>query len=407
MRDKRTITNEEKLYFLSLKPDDITLELLHQLFTDTYDRAKRKIKPSKFNTYDEFTLKKGEYFNKEDILTNCGLFIINKFLIEPDLKDVLGYCNNPLTKKEINNIQSRLDGYLREDEITPEVYIRYLDRLTWIAFSLNTEVCTSLTAKSMKELPEIKKAKSELKKKYEKELNSDDNAKATVAAVKIEEELVDIAMDLMKDDPADDLYMSGARGGYGVAYKNAQIMKGPVYNTARKQFDIMFEPIGSGINKENVPTLANSMLSSQYSKSIATGDCGYKTKKLTAVYQSSTLDKRGTDCHSKGYNIVTLTNSNYDTYSYGFIIEGSKLVRLDEKTKSKYIGKTVKMRSNCYCLHKKTCNMCAGDKFYLLGQENYGLATGKMANTLLNKRMKAMHDSTVHYYDIDVAKDFM
>ena len=63
MRPKRTISESEKQYLLSLKPDDITLDLLHELFADTYDKEKRKVIPAKFNTYDEFALKKGEYFN--------------------------------------------------------------------------------------------------------------------------------------------------------------------------------------------------------------------------------------------------------------------------------------------------------------------------------------------------------
>ena len=407
MREKRTLSAEDKKYFLSLKPDDITLDLLHELFTDTYDRAKKKSIPSKYNTYDEFTLKAGEYFNKTDVLTNCGLFIFNKFLIEPELQDIIGYWNEPVTKKAMGKIQGKLDVALMEDDIGTEPYITYLNKLTWLAFSFNTEVSTSLTYKSMIELPEVKKAKKELIRKYSDDLNSEDNNRATVAATKIEAELVAIAKDSLKDDPSSELYDSGARGAYGVAYKNGQIMKGPVYNQAKHKFDIMYEPIGSGINKENVPTLANSVITSAYSKAIATGECGYMTKKLTAVYQSSTLDKRGSDCKSKGYNIVTITPENYTFYSYGFIIEGSKLVRLDSKTKDKYMGKTVKMRSNGYCTNKKTCNMCAGDKFYLLGNENYGLTVAKVSNTLLNKRMKAMHDSTVHHFQLDVEHDFL
>ena len=72
------------------------------------------------------------------------------------------------------------------------------------------------------------------------------------------------------------------------------------------------------------------------------------------------------------------------------------------------MGKTVKMRSNAYCLNAhKTCNMCAGDKMYLIDKENYGLTVSKMSNALLNKRMKQMHDSNVKLYKIDAEKDFL
>ena len=85
MNPKKTLTNDEKQFFLNIKWEDITLEFLQNIFADKYDPIKKKVIPSKFNTYDEFSLKKNEYFNKEDIKTNCGLFIVNKFLFEKEL----------------------------------------------------------------------------------------------------------------------------------------------------------------------------------------------------------------------------------------------------------------------------------------------------------------------------------
>ena len=127
LREKRTITKEEKEYLLSLKPSDITLPLLQELFADTYDPVKKKVIPSKFNTYDEFSLSKNEYFNKEDIkVTNCGLFILNKFLFEEKLVDIVGYVNTPFDKKTIGKVQSKLDAALLEDKIDSETYIEFL-----------------------------------------------------------------------------------------------------------------------------------------------------------------------------------------------------------------------------------------------------------------------------------------
>ena len=273
MQPKKKLSDSDKEYFLSLKPDDITLELLHRLFTDTYDKQKKKVIPSKYNTYDEFSLKKGEYFNKEDIpVTNCGLFIYNKLVVEPELSDVLGYCNKTLDVSEQRRIQGILDTNLMEDNITTDMYINYMNRLTWLSFSFNSEICTSLTAKSMVELPEVKAAKKKLREKYKDDLESDDNNRATVAAVKMEKELIDIASNVLKDDDAMDLYNSGARGSFSNSYKNSNIMKGPVYNQSKGKFDIMYEPIASGIQKENVPTLGNSIITSAYSTAIASGE---------------------------------------------------------------------------------------------------------------------------------------
>ena len=52
-RPPRRITSDEKEMFLSLKPDDITLELLQNLFADRWDTEKHKVIGSQFETYDE------------------------------------------------------------------------------------------------------------------------------------------------------------------------------------------------------------------------------------------------------------------------------------------------------------------------------------------------------------------
>ena len=81
MQKKRTLKDNEKQLFLDLKPDDITKTLLTDLFADRFDATKGEVVHSRFNTYDEFILKPGEYPTiKEPIKTNCGLFIVNIFL---------------------------------------------------------------------------------------------------------------------------------------------------------------------------------------------------------------------------------------------------------------------------------------------------------------------------------------
>ena len=377
MYPKRKITKEEKEYLLSIKPEDIDLKLLQSLFTDTYQYngkgKKGQIVHSRFNTYDEFSLKKGEYFNKEDIpVTNCGLFIVNKFLFERDLADIMGYVNIPISKKQLGKMNSVLDQALLEDKITTTTYIAYLNRLAWLAFTFHTDISSTLTIKSMRELPSVKKEKERLFKENKEKIDAGD----VVTVTNIEKQLVDMAREEMKEDPSFELYDSGARGGFSNSYKNAQIMKGPVYNSAKGKFEIMKKPLAGGIDKGDIPTLANNVIDGSFSKANATGECGY------------------------------LTNENFKYYNYKYIIEGSKLVRLSPDNKSKYIGKTVKMRSNMYCISSRDiCNKCAGDLCYMLGITTIGLTASKISNVMLQKRMKVFHDSTVHTIEIDVSRD--
>ena len=142
MEEKRSLTLKEKEYFLSLKYDDISKTLLQDLFARKYDPKTNKTSPAKFHTYDEFTLKKGESFNTEEVRTNCGLYIVNIFLFEP-LKSIVGYVNEPLSKKAMGKINSKIDAALLENRITAEQYIKYLNDATWLRFIINTEVSTS------------------------------------------------------------------------------------------------------------------------------------------------------------------------------------------------------------------------------------------------------------------------
>ena len=77
------------------------------------------------------------------------------------------------------------------------------------------------------------------------------------------------------------------------------------------------------------------------------------------------------------------------------MVEGSKLVQLTPENENKYKGKTVKMRVASLCCGDKPCNICAGDRFYIMGLMNVGLTISRISGTILNAGMKAAHDSTV------------
>lgn len=398
VKPKRTITKEEKEMLMSLKPDDVNLTLLQNLFANRYDPKTRKIIQSQFETYDEFTLEAGEYFNTEKIITNCGLFIFNKYLIEPDFKQYLGYINFPINKKGFGKIESIMADVVLEDDsgTIVERYMTYLDRLCWLAFTFHTEICASKTLKSCKPLPKVQAAKKKMLKERKQAIDE----KNLPEIVKMSEDLIKIAKEELKDDPSIELYDSGARGAFDNAYRQAQVMKGPIYNASQGEWHIMTNSLYEGATKEDIPSMANAIVSGVYPKSIGTGECGYLTKQLMAAFQSNVLDEPGTDCKTKLPVKVTLTDSNKTFYYYHYIVEGDKFVRFDPKTESKYIGKTVQMRLPGTCIGNKLCARCAGDRYYLMGIRTIGLTNGRLSNSMLRGRMKQAHDATVRLYNI-------
>lgn len=409
-RVKRILTAAEKQMFLDLEPDEITQSLFDSLFTDTVDYAHMvkdpetgkmvpKIIPSKFNTFDEFTLDAGEYFNTEKITTNCGLFIFNKFLIEPYFQKEVGYVNFEITKKGLGKIDDMIATAIMLDESGECVkkYIEYMNRLCWLAFTMNTQICSSISVKTAKPLPKVTARKKELLEKHKDAIANND----AITYKHIQDELVQLAQEELKGDPAYELYSSGARGSFDNAYRQWLCTKGPIWNAHKGEFEIVTNSLYEGIPKENIPSLANAVVSGFYPKAIGTGECGYTTKKLSAGFQDVVLDERDSDCGTTACADVTLTKDNMHYYLYHFIKSGSKYIRLEPDNQASYMGKTVQIRLPEYCVGKRVCNRCAGDRYYLLGINTIGLTFGRVSNSTLRAKMKKSHDSTVRTYDLN------
>ena len=200
------------------------------------------------------------------------------------------------------------------------------------------------------------------------------------------------------------LYTSGTRGSFDNNYKNLFITRGPVYNPNSGKFQIVKRSFMEGLEKDDIPSYGTEVINGAYPKAMETAVAGYATKKFFAAYQSIVLDSRGSDCKTKAYRVVQLTNKNASRMMYRYIIEGEKLIMLDNSNINSYIGKTVKMRSPLYCTGDKLCSKCAGDLFYRIGIENIGLTTSSVGSSLLKLLMKSFHDSTVKISDIDLNK---
>ena len=83
--------------------------------------------------------------------------------------------------------------------------------------------------------------------------------------------MVELAQKELKDDPAFELYSSGARGSFDNAYRQWLCTKGPIWNAHKGEFEIVTNSLYEGIPKENIPSLANAVVSGFYPKAIGTG----------------------------------------------------------------------------------------------------------------------------------------
>ena len=246
---------------LSLTEDDcLTMSTIMDLLGDFGDGEKCR-------PYDYFQVPANTYGpdnkkNKKPFYTTVGLWIFNKGFIEQDLFDIFQYIDEPISKKVHGKINNELSYAILEDKIPIDTLKRFELKIQKF-MPMVSVLSASYTEKMLTINTDIDKKKKELMKKYEKGLQEKD---AKVMS-DMEAELLAYAKELLKDDPAMDMYNSGARASFGNNFKNMFISKGAVKNPdPNKGYDLITSNYMSGISKEDYPAFAASLSAGPYSR---------------------------------------------------------------------------------------------------------------------------------------------
>lgn len=405
VRKSRVITDQKTIDLIAnCTEKDITTDFIMNLFGDFGDGPK-------VNPFDIITIPAKCYGsekkkNKEPFTTTVGLYIFNKFFIEKDLFDVFGYIDNTVDSGMDKKINTVLSEYVMEDKLSVEVLDRYVIKqqkcmpyIDILAYNYSEKMLTCTRV--------INKKKSELLKKYKSDIESGD----PIVGDKMEKELLEFAVDYMKDDPSMDMFTSGARGNIKNNFKNMFVMKGVIRDSdpnAKQKYKVAMSNYIDGISPNEYALFANILAAGPYSRAHKTQIGGYLEKLFLWAFQHVKLLPAGSDCGTSRTISVFLTNKNIGMYMYMYIVDNGKLVELTSDVKSKYIGKLVKFRYSSLCKAKKgrICNMCMGNLPYRLNIVNIGTATTQIPSTLKVTSMKAFHDSTQQLYDIDLNSVF-
>ena len=128
------LSDKDKEYLLSIKYDDITKDFIEATFCPHYDKNTNKVVEPVISFQREFILKKGEYYNDEDVKTNAGQLIANKILFGNCLaiQKLLGYVAKPLDKNAIEGMEDNIAKGLVNKKITSQDYINYLNNIQWL-----------------------------------------------------------------------------------------------------------------------------------------------------------------------------------------------------------------------------------------------------------------------------------
>lgn len=399
-------------YIFTVQKDQITYRAIMQLFGDfdgkslanTYDLLEVPVGTFTYFTDKEKTKSKS---NTNKFTTTVGIYLFNIYLRDFNLSRLFnGFINKTINKKVYGNIEQTLSYALLEDRIDTNTLKEFEDTIQWF-MPFETVFSPNHTEKMITCTKVINKKKEELIKKYKKEIESGD----PVVTEKIEKELLNFAKEYLGDDPSMDTILSGAGGDFDNNFKNMFVMKGAISDpnpNAKQKYNVVTGNYIDGIPAEEYSIVAGSGVQGAYSRAKKTEVGGEFEKLFVAAYQNISLDPKGSDCGTKGYIKVTLTDKNISDYMYCYVINNNgSLTLIDSTNKDSFVGKTVKMRFSSMCQSKTgICNKCAGELFYLLDDYRVGINLAKIPDILKLRYMKGFHNSIIQTTKIDVEKAF-
>lgn len=353
--------------------------------------------PPEYDTMDNVHLEPGEYINIEAVDTTVGSILWNKLFVEGKVENAIPnhFFNKEVTKKAFGEFMGYLEAGLRQGIINvPNNLLPFLRNYEFYSMKLVTLFSPSYTQALFQTKPSVKKKREEVLKKVDKT-----NLGSMVDA---EDELLAFARKELGNDEGMTLFNSGARGSFENDYKNMNLMVGAVKNESDGSYDFIEHGYLDGLRKEDIIAAGNIVVNSQFPKSCGTAESGYITKQYYAAYQCIVTDHDLEDCGTKRCLEFVLTADEVDDYTYQYINDNGKLVLLTEDNADKYIGKKIKLRSPMFCASQKICRHCIGEIPKMLNIESIGLTTGRIANTILAKKMKLFHNAKVKFDDIDI-----
>ena len=367
-----------------------------QMFADLFPAHKDR--PPKYHVDDMIIIGPEQSpFVKENSSTTCGIYLFNKFILEP-LK-IFGYVNKPFGKKELDALEDGISDGLMQKDLTTEQVAEFIDRLQ---FLLGGPLAHLINPSINPDIMTLPPQAAALKKKLLAENKAGIEANDPQTSSKIEKEVTKVAMDWMneRNDPSLSFFKSGAIDPYN-NYRTMFVMKGAVKDNTGESptgYKIVTSEYDNGITKEDMPKIADTVVTSSYNSGVATQDSGYMGKKYNTILQRVKLLERGSDCKTPDTFQTVITNRHL----YRYIMENGKPICLTPEVIDKYKGKVCKLRSPLHCHAKDPyyCNICMGDRLYDIGVHNVGLTVSILSGATLNAALKTKHNVTVGTYTI-------
>lgn len=387
------------------KKNQELLEYLGDVQNPTSDQfvkifARFKDKQPEFYADDYITIgPENSKFVKPNSTTTVGVYIFNKFVIEP--LEVFGYINHPIPVSTWEELENSIAKALSAYDITPQQVGEFIDRAQFLLGGPLAQIISPSVSHDIMTLPpKATKLRDKLIAENQEKLAEND----PLTSSKIEREVVDLALKEMENNHSTgkEFFDSGAIDPYN-NYRTMMVMKGAIKDNTGESptgYKVITSNYNTGISKEDMPKIADSLVTSSYMSGIATADSGTLGKKYNVIGQRIKIGDPGSDCGTKVYLKTKIT----DRHLYRYIVENGKLIMLDHDNIDKYKGKVCNLRSPIHCKFPDPtyCSKCVGERPYRVGNYNLGLSFMIISGSTMNAALKTKHDVTVKYKKITI-----
>lgn len=334
---------------------------------------------------------------KDKVDTTCGEAMYNYIIIEYPCKGKIPYFNDENTT--IKKIESVVKEYLKTDKITTQEFLEVVDSITFLK-SFARLITVSTTHKSITPPEGIEKFKKELVVSYNKKYGSK-WMEDELITVRYINELKEFDNSYMKDDPTDGILVSGKVKDNSRAKMFLTFGLESGFKCIGEEIDFVDESLTEGFPKDEkkLAAIFNSNRAGSFSRGAETVNGGVLAKIMTRATNNMTIIQD--DCKSTKYKKIYVDKDVASVLENRYIKTTQGEILIEDP--SKYIGKTIEIRSPMYCDYhgKSICSVCAGKQVGTFENAPLILAIGQ-AGTILNTSMKKMHDNQKKLHKIDI-----
>lgn len=354
-----------------------------------------------FKVRDKLVLNPGDLANvKAQVETTYGNAFVNMMLLVYPFGDRIPYQEGKIKGKTLDKLVASMlirdpeEGQpIPQGKVTVSQMLEYCEALSALG-GLSSLFVPAASAKTLTVDPSILKRRDELLLKHKDQLHDP----AIVAG--IEKELVAMDKATFKGDPAEGFLTTDKL--YAISRKRVFIVHGierGFAGTGKSEF--IPNSLNEGWDITKLPAMVDSLRAGTYDRGKETALGGESVKFFYRVFQNTKIIEK--DCKAKNGIMRTIYDNDKHRYVGLYVIDKTSrdVVELTPENISKYVGKTVEVRTTMLCktLKPSFCEVCIG-KALSLSPKGVHIAASDVGSQFMMIFMASMHGkilSTARY----------